>query len=144
MAATTTAEAPHVDPERGLSSAEVAERVARGQVNDVPAAPTRTVGQIVRANVLTRFNAILGTLLAVILVVGPVQDALFGVVLVTNAAIGIYQELRAKRVLDRLSLLTAPAVVVARGGQRREIGVEYSADSHCRRSLASPGARQFA
>ena len=46
--------------ERGLTAAEVAERVATGQVNDVPSAPTRTVGQIVRANVLTRFNLLLG------------------------------------------------------------------------------------
>ena len=112
----------------GLSDHEVAERVAAGRVNRAPAGTSRSLGQIVRANVLTRFNAILGTLLAVILVVGPVQDALFGVVLVTNAAIGIYQELRAKRVLDRLSLLTAPAVTVSRGGQRREIGVEDVVD----------------
>ncbi|HET7518280.1 MAG TPA: hypothetical protein VFN05_11405, partial [Actinomycetes bacterium] len=66
----------------GLSAAQVAERVARGQVNDVPSAPTRSVGQIVRANVLTRFNLLLGSLLAVILVVGPLQDALFGLVIV--------------------------------------------------------------
>ena len=52
-----------------------------------------------------RFNAILGTLLAVILVVGPPQDTLFGVVLVTNTMIGIVQEVRAKRSLDRLALL---------------------------------------
>ncbi|MGH2591833.1 MAG: hypothetical protein ACRDGW_13700, partial [Actinomycetota bacterium] len=45
----------------GLSQAEVAERIARGQVNDVPAAPSRTVAQIVRANVFTRFNALLGS-----------------------------------------------------------------------------------
>ena len=123
MAATTTAEAPHVDPERGLSSAEVAERVARGQVNDVPAAPTRTVGQIVRANVFTRFNAILGVMLAIILVVGPLQDALFGIVLIANAGIGIVQELRAKRTLDRLTLLTAPRARVVRDGDLHEVAV---------------------
>ena len=72
-------------------------------MNDVPAAPTRTVAQIVRANVFTRFNALLGGMLAVILVVGPLQDALFGFVLVANALIGIVQELRAKRTLDRLT-----------------------------------------
>ena len=123
MAATTTAEAPHIDPERGLSSAEVAERVARGQVNDVPAAPTRTVGQIVRANVFTRFNAILGVMLAIILVVGPLQDALFGIVLIANAGIGIVQELRAKRTLDRLTLLTAPRARVVRDGDLHEVAV---------------------
>ena len=123
MTATTAAEAPHVDPELGLTTAEVAERVALGQVNDVPAAPTRTVAQIVRANVLTRFNAILGAMLAIILVVGPLQDALFGLVLIANAAIGIVQELRAKRALDRLTVLTAPKAAVVRDGTVRQVDV---------------------
>ena len=111
------------DPARGLTSAEVAERVASGRVNDVPTAPTRTVMQIVRANIFTRFNAILGAMLAIIIVVGPVQDALFGFVLVANAAIGIVQELRAKRILDRLTLLTAPKAHVVRDGETREVPV---------------------
>jgi cation-transporting ATPase E len=123
MSATATADTPHVDPERGLTAAEVAERVTRGQVNDVPAAPTRTVGQIVRANVFTRFNAILGAMLAIILVVGPLQDALFGLVLIANAGIGIVQELRAKRTLDRLTLLTAPKARVVRDGHVTEVAV---------------------
>ena len=92
----------------GLSAAQVAERVARGQVNDVPSAPTRSIGQIVRANVLTRFNLLLGSLLAVILVVGPLQDALFGLVIVANTVVGIVQEVRAKRTLDRLEVINAP------------------------------------
>jgi cation-transporting ATPase E len=107
----------------GLSAAEVADRVASGRVNDVPAAPTRTVGQIVRANVFTRFNALLGGMLAIIIVVGPVQDALFGFVLVANALIGIVQELRAKRTLDRLTVLTAPKARVVRDGREVEVGV---------------------
>ena len=108
---------------RGLTSAEVAERLADGRVNDVPSAPTRTVAQIVRANVFTRFNALLGGMLAVILVVGPPQDALFGFVLIANALIGIVQELRAKRTLDRLTVLTAPKARVVRDGQEREVAV---------------------
>jgi cation-transporting ATPase E len=116
-------EAVSVDPARGLSAGEVAERVARGQVNDVPAAPTRTVAQIVRANVFTRFNAILGAMLVVILVVGPLQDALFGLVLIANAAIGIVQELRAKQTLDQLSVLTAPKARVVRDGAVHELAV---------------------
>jgi cation-transporting ATPase E len=111
-------------PTVGLTSAEVADRVGRGLVNDVPTAPTRTVAQIVRANVVTRFNAILGGMLAVILVVGPLQDALFGLVLIANAAIGIFQELRAKRTLDRLTLLTAPRARVLRDGVVTDIGVD--------------------
>ncbi len=116
-----TARRSAVDPERGLSAADVAERVASDEVNRVPAAPTRTVGQIVRANVFTRFNALLGAMLVLILVVGPLQDALFGVVLVANTLIGIVQELRAKRTLDRLTLLTAPTATVVRDGDTTRI-----------------------
>jgi cation-transporting ATPase E len=112
-----TASRSAVDPARGLSAADVAERVGRGDVNRVPAAPTRTVAQIVRANVFTRFNALLGAMLVLILLVGPLQDALFGLVLIANALIGIVQELRAKRTLDRLTLLTAPTATVVRDGE---------------------------
>ena len=72
-------------------------------MNDTGERTSRTVGEIVRANVFTRFNAILGAMLAVIIVVGPIQDGLFGIVLFANAAIGIIQELRAKRTLDQLA-----------------------------------------
>jgi cation-transporting P-type ATPase E len=113
---------------QGLTVAEVAERVESGRVNRAPGGTSRSMWDIVRANVFTRFNAILGTLLVVILTIGPLQDALFGVVLVANTGIGIYQEWRAKRTLDRLSLLTAPAVTVARNGERREISLEDVVD----------------
>jgi cation-transporting ATPase E len=109
------------DPELGLTSVEVEVRVARGDVNDVPSTPTRTVAGIVRANVLTRFNALLGAMLVIILIVGPFQDALFGIVLVANTAIGIVQELRAKRTLERLSVLTTPKVRVLRDGAVTEV-----------------------
>jgi cation-transporting ATPase E len=107
----------------GLTSAEVAERVARGQTNAVELTTTRSVAQIVRANVFTRFNALLGGMLAIIIVVGPVQDALFGFVLIANALIGIVQELRAKRTLDRLTLLTAPRARVVRDGSATDLAV---------------------
>jgi cation-transporting ATPase E len=107
----------------GLSKEEVRRRVAAGAVNRVPIGPSRTVGEIVQANVVTLFNILLGFLLAVILFVAPPQDALFGVVLVTNAAIGIIQELRAKQTLDRLALLSAPRAMVIRDGAKQEIPV---------------------
>lgn len=107
----------------GLTAGEVADRRARGLGNDVPAAPTRTVPQILRANVLTRFNALLGGLLVVILIVGPLNDALFGFVLVANALIGILQEWRAKRTLDRLAIVSAPKARVLRDGVPAEVGV---------------------
>ena len=107
----------------GLTAAEVQERVARGQTNDTGERTSRKLSEIVRANVFTRFNAILGTMLAVILVVGPIQDALFGFVLVANSLIGIVQEVRAKRTLDRLAVLNAPIARVVRDGEVGEIAL---------------------
>ena len=110
-------------PPSGLSSTEVAERRSRGLANTDSEQTSRSVAHILRANILTRFNFILGALLAVILVAGEPQDALFGIVLVTNALIGIAQELRAKLTLDRLAVLSAPRVRVIRDGAPREIAV---------------------
>ncbi|MDR3033383.1 MAG: HAD-IC family P-type ATPase [Kitasatospora sp.] len=100
----------------GLSSAEVAERVARGQLNDVPVRSSRSVREIVRANVFTRFNAIIGVMFGIILVVGPLQDGLFGLVIVANTAIGIVQEMRAKKTLDGLALIGEARPQVRRDG----------------------------
>ncbi|HUV09454.1 MAG TPA: HAD-IC family P-type ATPase, partial [Acidimicrobiia bacterium] len=79
---------------------------------------------IFRANVFTRFNAILGVMLAVILTVGQIQDATFGIILVANALIGIVQEVRAKRTLDRLAVLNAPRARVVRDGSTLDVAVE--------------------
>ncbi len=113
-----------ITPPTGLTAAEVQERIARGFVNHTGERTSRTIGEIVRANVLTRFNAILGAMLAVILVVGPIQDATFGVVLVANALIGIVQEVRAKRTLDHLAVLNVPRARVVRDGVVCDIAVE--------------------
>jgi len=111
-------------PPGGLSSAQVAERRSRGLTNAGGERTSRSVAEILRANILTRFNLILGVLLAVILVAGQPQDALFGIVLVSNALIGIGQELRAKRTLDRLAVLSAPRARVIRDGAPHDIAVE--------------------
>ena len=100
----------------GLSAAQVAERVAAGRTNDVPARASRSVAEIVRANVLTRFNAIVGVLFAIILVIGPIQDGLFGFVIIINTLIGIVQELRAKRTLERLAIIGEARPRVRRDG----------------------------
>ncbi|WP_380285816.1 HAD-IC family P-type ATPase [Kitasatospora purpeofusca] len=107
----------------GLTAAEVAERVARGEVNDVPVRSSRSTREIVRANVFTRFNAIIGVMFAIILVVGPIQDGLFGLVIVANTAIGIIQELRAKKTLDSLALIGEARPQVRRDGAARQVGV---------------------
>ena len=113
----------HLTPPAGLSSAEVAERRSRGLANTGTERTSRSLAEILRANILTRFNFILGALLAVILAIGEPQDALFGLVLVANALIGIGQELRAKRTLDRLAVLSTPGVRVIRDGSQRDIAV---------------------
>ncbi|MGI5146208.1 HAD-IC family P-type ATPase [Plantactinospora sp. CA-294935] len=107
--------------ETGLSTAQVAERIAAGQVNDVPVRSGRSVGEIVKANLCTRINAIMGVLFGVILAVGPIQDALFGGVIIANTLIGVVQELRAKRTLDRLAIVGAARPVVRRDGQAVEV-----------------------
>ncbi|MEZ5321450.1 MAG: HAD-IC family P-type ATPase [Microthrixaceae bacterium] len=111
------------DVERGLSTAEVDDRVRAGLANIAPGAPSRTVGEILRTNVVTRFNLLIGALVVVVLVAGSPRDALFGGVIVANSIIGVVQELRAKRMLDRLALLSAPEARVVRDGEVRTIPV---------------------
>ncbi len=109
--------------ERGLTSEEVAARVSRGEVNVMPTTTSRTVRRILISNLFTRFNVLLGLLLVAILVIGPIQDALFGLVLIVNTPIGIVQELRAKRTLDRLAVLTTPTSRVVRDGTEQQVPV---------------------
>ena len=89
----------------GLSDAEVAARVAAGKTNDVPSRASRSVADIVRANVFTRINAILGVLLAIVLATGSLINGLFGLLIIANSGIGIIQELRAKKTLDSLAII---------------------------------------
>lgn len=107
----------------GLTAAEVRERVAAGRTNTVRSRTSRPVAEILRTNLLTWFNLVLGTLLVLILLYGSWRDGLFGLVLVANSAIGIAQELRAKRTLDRLALITAPRATVIRDGTPTEVAV---------------------
>ncbi|MFE1842209.1 HAD-IC family P-type ATPase, partial [Streptomyces sp. NPDC059515] len=118
-----TAEQPGTVTSRvtGLTSAEVAERVARGQVNDVPVRSSRSMAEIVRANVFTRFNAIIGVLWVIMLIVAPIQDSLFGFVILANTGIGIIQEWRAKKTLDSLALIGEVRPTVRRDGTAVEV-----------------------
>ncbi|MFE9047964.1 HAD-IC family P-type ATPase [Streptomyces rubiginosohelvolus] len=105
----------------GLTTAEVAERVARGEVNDVPVRSSRSLTEIVRANVFTRFNLIIGVLWVIMLFVAPIQDSLFGFVIVANTGIGIIQEWRAKKTLDSLAVIGEAKPTVRRDGVAAEI-----------------------
>ncbi|NMH98363.1 HAD-IC family P-type ATPase [Pseudonocardia acidicola] len=123
----STAQGPLAEPRTepdvrtGLTADQVAERKAAGLTNDVPTRAGRTVGEIVRTNVFTRFNAIVGVLFAIILVIGPIQDGLFGFVILINTGIGIVQELRAKRTLERLAIIGEARPRVRRDGAVAEL-----------------------
>ncbi|HYU02846.1 MAG TPA: hypothetical protein VEL02_03275, partial [Jatrophihabitantaceae bacterium] len=110
-------------PPSGLTADEVEERVAAGRTNAFESPTSRTPREIVRANVFTVLNGLLLTLLVIILATGQWQNGLFGGVIVANSAIGIVQELRAKRTLDRLAILNAPRARVVRDGVEAEIEV---------------------
>ncbi len=106
----------------GLSEAEAQSRRQRGQGNDVAMRTSRTYGQIIRGNVINAINIILFGLGAVMVSIGRAGDAVTSVGLVgLNMVIGIYQEVRAKRQLDNIALLTRPRVTVMRDGQPREV-----------------------
>ena len=101
------------NPETGLSSAQAQERVDAGWANLPIDPPGKTVGQIIKSNVFTYFNMLFFLLAAFVLVFGTWQNAMFLGVVFANIAIGIVQELRSKRTLDKLTLLTAPHGAVA-------------------------------
>lgn len=115
----------------GLTDEEVAQRRADGRVNGNSNIPTKTIKQIIRTNVLTFFNLLNVVLAACVIGAGiysgdffaSVKNCLFMGVIICNTGIGIFQEVRAKRVVDKLSLISAPKAHVIRGGEEREIAV---------------------
>lgn len=108
----------------GLSAKQVEERVAQGRVNTLPPRTGKTVWDIVRSNVFTRINAILSVLFVMVMTTGSIINAAFGLLIVVNSAIGIVQELRAKRTLDSLSLIGEERPRVWRDGKVVEVAQE--------------------
>ena len=108
-------------PERGLTADEVAQRVADGKVNDMPDRSGRSVGDIIKANVFTRINAILGVLFAIVVFTGSLINGLFGLLIIANSGIGIIQEIRAKKTLDKLAIVGQAKPRVRRDGEVTEI-----------------------
>jgi len=98
----------------GLTDVEVAQRVAEGKSNAVAERATRSIPAIVRANVFTRINAILGVLLMIVLATGSVINGLFGLLIVANSVIGMVQEIRAKQTLDKLAIVGQAKPLVRR------------------------------
>ena len=120
-------EAGQASDGRGLTEAEAQTRLARrGEREPLPS--SRTVKGIVRENTLTLFNLILVSFFVVLLIAGDPADGLFLGIVVANSAIGIIQEVRAKRTLDRAALLVAPRARVVRGGEERDVAPDAVAD----------------
>ena len=117
----STASAMPIVAETGLTAAEVTARVEAGETNRVKTSTSRSVKDIVRANVFTLFNGIIFAAMVLVLITGSWRDAVFGFVILINTGIGIVTELKAKRTLDRLSILVASNFLVRRDGADVEV-----------------------
>jgi cation-transporting P-type ATPase E len=98
----------------GLTDAEVAQRIAEGNSNDIPQCAARSTADIVRANIFTRINAILGVLLLIVVATGSLINGLFGLLIVANSVIGMVQEIRARQTLDKLAIVGQAKPLVRR------------------------------
>lgn len=108
---------------QGLSNEEVAERTNAGQSNVLVKAPFKTTGQIIRDNTFTYFNAVFLALAIILISVGAFRSLTFIPVIVANTLIGIIQELRSKKVLEKLVITSARDATVIRGGKEQKIPV---------------------
>lgn len=120
MSATTAVEMPEIGA-TGLTPKEVVQRIESGQSNAVKTSTSRSVRDIVRANVFTLFNGIIFAAMVLVLITGSWRDSVFGFVIIINTGIGIVTELRAKRTLDKLSILVASEFLVRRDGKDVEV-----------------------
>lgn len=112
------------DPTVGLSAADVQDRTDKGYANLSVTSPTNTVRHIILSNVFTYFNFIFFALAAALICVGSFNNLTFLGVILVNTAIGIVQELNAKRTLDKLTLLAEPRATVVRDGKESAIPTE--------------------
>ena len=109
------------DKIKGLTAVEVEERIKKGLVNGDMNIKTKSVKQIIFQNTLTFFNFLNIALAVLVIVFGEIKNAMFALVIVCNTAIGIIQEIRSKRIIDRLTLISAPKAVAVRDGEEKEI-----------------------
>ena len=108
----------------GLTSEEVREWIDKGLTNHTDISTQKTVGQIVKSNLLTYFNLIFLILTVLLCIVGSFRNLTFLPVIIGNTVIGIFQELRAKKTLDKMSMLNAPHSIVVRDGEQQQIQSE--------------------
>ena len=106
---------------RGLSKEEVEERFIEGFVNKTDISTEKSAKEIVKSNVFTYFNFIFLVITILLCVVGSFRNLTFLPIIIGNTLIGIIQELRAKKVLDKMSLLNAPHAIVIRDGEQKKI-----------------------
>ena len=108
----------NIDINRGLTQSQVEERKAKGLTNNQGGAVTKSIGQIFATNLCTLFNFINVILAGLVIFTGSYKNALFIIVVLTNLTVGIVQEIRAKKTIDKLSLISAPTAHLLRDGQR--------------------------
>ena len=108
----------------GLTDEQVNERIEQGKVNADENPNTRTYKQIVRENTLTFFNFLNLVLLVLVLLVGSYKNAFFVCIIIINTLIGIAQEIRAKKTIDKLAILTAKKSIVIREGKKWTVPTE--------------------
>ena len=109
---------------RGLTSQQVQEHRLHGWVNRSVEPPSKTTKEIIHENIFTYFNLIFAILAVLLILVGSFRDLTFLPVIIANTLIGIVQEIRAKQVLDKLTMLNAPHVTVVRDGKKSVIDAE--------------------
>lgn len=107
--------------ETGLTTAQVQKLMSEGEGNSTPGSETKSIRKILFENIFTFFNLINFILGAAILYTGSYRNLLFLIVVITNIVIGSWQEIKAKKILDKLSLLNAKKVLVLRNGKEEEI-----------------------
>lgn len=112
------------DYRKGLTSQQVQEHRLHGWVNRAVDPPSKTTREIVHENIFTYFNLIFAVLAVLLILVGSFRDLTFLPVIIANTLIGIIQEVRAKQVLDKLTMLNAPHAMVVRDGERSVINAE--------------------
>ena len=108
----------------GLTEKEVEIRISRGEVNKIPTPPSRTLGQMIRANFFNVFNALNLALATIVIVAGSPKNAIFAGVIVVNSIVGVAQELNAKKTLQKLSVLSMAHARVLRSGEETEVSIE--------------------
>ena len=113
------------DPAEGLGKDQVVERQKGGWCNLPVKSPTKTEREIIAGHVFTYFNLIFVVLAALLLVVGSYRDATFIFIAAVNTIIGIVQEIRSKRTIDKLTVLAAPRGTVVRAGAEMSVPTDH-------------------